>query len=30
MENFCIDIKTTELVKKQTMFQKKIDDFKGK
>ena len=29
-EKFYIDIKTTERVKKQTMFQRKMADFKGK
>ena len=30
LETFYIDIKTIELVKKQTMFQKKIEDVNGK
>ena len=30
MKAFCIDIKTIKLVKKQTMFQRKMEDLKGK
>ena len=30
LKAFYIDIKTIELVKKQTMFQRKMEDFKGK
>ena len=30
LKTFCTDIKTIERVKKQTMFQRKIEDFKGK
>ena len=29
-ESFCIDIKTIEHVKKQPMFQRKMEDFNGK
>ena len=30
LKNVCVGIKTIELVKKQTMFQRKMEDFKGK
>ena len=30
MKAFCNDIKTIKLVKRQTMFQRKMEDLKGK
>ena len=30
LKNVCVGIKTIELVKQWTMFQRKMEDFKGK